>query len=98
MPKLSIDGYKIGYDIVDCANKLVIIKIPYYYYANDIENTANKICKIIKEKCNAKTVIAVLDGVDFETMNINEAIYKIDEYINELHRIREELLEDEDNA
>lgn len=92
MPKLSIN--EIDYDVIDCTDKVVIFKIPamdgktYRGIFDALEN----VMKIIKETYNPKKVLAIPACIDFETMDVKEAIYKIDEYIKELHRIREDLL------
>ena len=62
------------------------------------ENALRKIKEIFIKKTGAKNLVAISDNVDFETMDVNKAICKIDDYIDELNRLKEELLEENEGG
>lgn len=92
MPKLNIDGTKISYDTIDVDNKIVIAKVPSSSFDN-IHNGFKKFSKFLQEKCNAKNCFLFANDIDYDSMELPDAIRLIDDYINELYHIREELLE-----
>ena len=94
MPKLSINGIRMSYEAIDCKDKLVVIKAA----ASDINSSSENLAvasKFFKE-CGAKKVIAVSNNIDFETMDVDTATYKINDYIDYLHKLKEELNEEDD--
>lgn len=95
MPKLNINGIKASYDAIDCTDKLVIMKIPYDII-NDKKNHKSlmELCKYIKNERNAKDVLVLSDNISFETMDTDEAIYRINFYIHELRKIKAKLKEE----
>lgn len=100
MPKLSIDGIKFKYDCIDdCKDKIVVIKVPYHFTLIPNINFAKVIQKImhIFKGYGAKQVMIMKEGVDFETMDTDKAIHMLNDYIDEFSRIKEKLLEDDED-
>ena len=92
MPKLNIDGIKASYDVIDC-NKVVVLKLPHHIYNNqDAFNNVVDLTKCLKKIYNAKWLIYTVDTIDFETMDKDEAINKINDFINELNNVKEKLI------
>ena len=90
MSKLNIN-IEIEYEVVDCDNKLVIVK-----YSEDNPPTMNDVRLIkgvMKEEFHAKRVIFVTDNIKFKIFDTNNSIEIIDDYINKLTVLKEELLE-----
>lgn len=95
MAKLSINGIKMSYEAIDCTDKLVIIKATTEHIGSS--DKALAVASECFKKYGAKRVIAVSNNIDLETMDTETAICKIDDYIDCLHRLKEELLEDEED-
>ena len=94
MPKLSIDGAQVSYEVLDCKDKVILIKVPYVILNNvgSMYSQIKTISKKLREDCGAKKIITIANDIDFESLDLKDAINKIDDYINQLYKIREELL------
>lgn len=91
MPKLSIDSNKIDYDIIDAKDKIIIIRPPYYLIQHEYDSLV-RLGKALKNNTDAKYIMMVCKDVDYETMDIDEAINMINSTIDELYHIKEELM------
>jgi CCR4-NOT transcriptional regulation complex NOT5 subunit len=96
MSTISINGIKYPCEYVDCKDKLFIIKAPASALKNDYKELRS-MGKYLKENQLAKEILFVAKDIDFETMNIDEAINYINSFIDELHCIKEQLLESEED-
>lgn len=96
MGTVSINGIKYSCESIDCKDKLLIVKAPVSALKTDYKELRS-MGKYIKENQLAKEVLFVAKDIDYETMNTDEAINYINSFIDELHCIKEELLESEED-
>lgn len=97
MPKLSIDGVRTSYEVMDCTNKIVVLKIPYDIYGD--KNTYNEVInlsKCLKKVHNVKTLICMVDTFNIDAVDKDKAIHMLDGYINQLNDVREKLLKNDE--
>ena len=94
MNNLNIHHTDIPYEIAECEDKIVVLKVPV-----DIDDRKYKAIKAIinhiKETCGANEVIIIPDDINFNIIDKDKAIGMINGYIDELHHIKEELLKNE---
>ena len=98
MCRINIGGIKLSYEVIDCDNKLVVIKAPYTTMIyGDLLNTLLELRKYFMNECNAKEVIVTCDNIDYETLDIKDALTIVNKRISELFTLKEKLLEDMNN-
>lgn len=93
MEKININGIELSYEIIDCANKLVIIKVPNTVILSTPVDNLIELRNYFIDECNAKNAIVVCNDIDFETMDKQDTLNLINKYISELFRLKEKLLE-----
>lgn len=96
MPKLNINGYKVSYDAIDCKDKILVFKIPHAIFNNcyALRNQLSEVSKELMKAHGAKRIITMVTEIDYETMDTDQAINMINDCINELNKIKEVLLEE----
>ena len=96
MQRLNINGIKVSYDAIDLTDKILVIKAPSTTVQNiDFRSEINSIYKKFKELYNMKTILTFASDIDYETMDIDDAITYIDDAINTLISVKKELLKNE---
>lgn len=96
MPKLSIDDMNIEYDIVDCTDKIVVLKTPMAVSKDKLMGI-NEAIRNIKETCNAKDVIAIPQYMSFSVRSIDKTINILNRLIIKLTKDKERLESMRDN-
>lgn len=94
MPKLNINT-EIEFEVLDCTDKLVFVTVGTEDRINT--NLVKNLHDIFKKEFNAKRVLFMPKNMDIEALDIDSAIDKINDTIDELHMIKERLLEDKDD-
>jgi hypothetical protein len=91
----AIPDLELQFEAIDCTDKIILLKVPSI---NIIKPSAIKnVLKAIKDKSNAKEIIALPDVFKFTAMDREEAINTINGYIDELYSIKERIEEEYDN-
>ena len=93
---LNIHHMEVPYKITDCTNKVVILR-PSMIIDDRKYKAIKAMMHYMKENCGAKEVMVIPEDIDFDMMSKGEAIDKINDYIDELYRIKENLGCDEDD-
>jgi hypothetical protein len=96
MSKLNIN---IECDVLDCTDKIIIYKMKQYPEDQiaDAARQHTKNIRIINEICKPKALIRIMEPGFIKSMDKDKAIDYINGYIDELYRLKEELLEDEED-
>ena len=89
------EGLIIPFSTIDCTDKVIVLKVPNIKNVN--AHSIKNLMKDLDEILAPKDVIAIGSDVDFEAMNTDDAVNLINDYIDELHSIKEKLLGDEDD-
>lgn len=92
MARMNIDGIELLCDTInsDLSGKIIVVKVLKTIYRDDLEKIKS-IFNNIKELTNADNIIAIPHYVDFDTLNIDDAIKAIEDSINTLNRTKSKL-------
>lgn len=91
MAKLNIN-YESECEYIDCKDKLLLMKVPSHIMMKEFDKLL-EVADSIKEDGYAKNIIIISDDIKFESMNKEQAITMINDYINELQCIKERIQE-----
>lgn len=84
MLKLNINSAEIEYDIMDCTDKVVVLKVPMAVTNDELE-VIRKTTKHIKETCNAKEVVCIPEYIKFKVRSVDKTLHILNRLITKLN-------------
>lgn len=95
--KIKIDGVEIEYEIVDCADKVVVLTIPMFIKEDQMK-TIKKVGAHIKQTCGAKEVIYLPNYIQFKLKSIDKTIHILNKLIHKLTTDKKNLERSKNNG